>query len=161
MQPTPSYLVRSTLAESRARWRRHRPLGVVLIALYGFACAILLGYGLWQGWQFNQFHPDFGQERLLSHADDILIVMPITIVIHVLLSIGLLMCRQTARLGRIALSAANLAVFHQYQSFFFQEVPLQIDLAGQTIKAILLVDIVIFCYLAFLPEVSHSFQGRN
>lgn len=161
MQHVPVYTRSSSAAEWRLRGRRHTPLGVVLIALYGLACAILLGYGLWQGWQFDQFHPDLGQEQLRSHANDILFVVPVSIVIHVLISAGLLMRMQAARFGRIVLSAVNLVVYYEYRSFFFQEVPPQIDLAGQTITAILMADGLILCYLAFMPVANEAFRARD
>lgn len=160
MQPSPSYLFRSTLADSDS-CRRDTPLGVVLIALYGLVCAILLGYGLWQGWLFNQFHPDLGQERLLPQVGEILTTVPLAIGIHMLLSVELLMLKRGARFGRIALSAANLVVYLLYHAFLFQEIPPRIDLAGHTSQAMLLADFLILCYLAFVPEATHAFRTRR
>jgi len=147
---------------SSKRTASTRPLGVTLIALYELFIVGMIVYGVWIVFciHFARSPGASGHDPLDEYNAVIFLFVPLSLISHLIAGVGLWFLRPAGRVVRMAISSVNVLAYMGGNMFIVVEYLPQHWPDRQTVFRVLALDTLIFCYLAFYPEIKKKFGRR-
>ncbi len=153
--------------EDSVRPRMSRPVPVTLVALFQFFKAGFLSLIFWRAWQAHLSWMASGRsggDPLAQKitADPSVLLLPLIVIVYVVFGLGLWKLQNWARKNlvlMILLCWLNGGL--SFNGFLFGKSIWMNEWNRQTLAAVFVLDLLVFCCLVFYPAVKKAFAERD